>query len=268
MKAVLVACLLLVSVAFAAELYSNGALEITEDPKSLFLDFMQTYDKQYKNNDEVALRFANFKATITRINKLNKESRNAQFGITKFADLSADEFQTTILMKNPIHPQESTEVVEPAAVDAPDYFDWREKGAVTPVKDQEACGSCWAFSATEAVESAWILAGKANNGSVNLAPQQIVDCDTTSDGCNGGETESAFEYLIGAGGQESNNSYPYTGENGQCNFQKNEIVASISSYKAATSFYSETTLQKNLVAWDPSPSVLMLLLGKITNQVS
>jgi cathepsin F len=251
MRSVLVALLFVVSVALAAQVYNNGAVEITEDPKSLFLDFVQTYNKHYKSASEASTRFENFKATIERVNKRNSESRNAHFGITQFADLSTEEFSTTILMKNKIQPEESTEVVQPANVDIPTDFDWRDQGAVTPVKDQEACGSCWAFSATEAVESAWILAGKATNSTVNLAPQQIVDCDTTSDGCDGGETESAYNYLIGAGGIESNDSYPYTGEDGQCSFDSKLVVASISSYKSATSFYSESTLQSNLVAWGP-----------------
>jgi C1A family cysteine protease len=251
MRSVLVALLFVVAVAFAAQVYENGAVEITEDPKSLFLDFMQTHNKHYKSVSETAAKFENFKATIARVNKLNAQSRNAHFGITKFADLSPEEFSTTILMKNKIQPKEDTEVVQPADVAVPSTFDWRDKGAVTPVKDQEDCGSCWAFSATEAVESAWILAGKATNTSIDLGPQQIVDCDTTSDGCDGGETESAYTYLIGAGGQESNVSYPYHGVDGQCQFNDKLVVAEINSYKAATSFYSETTLQSNLVAWGP-----------------
>jgi cathepsin F len=230
--------------------YLNGAEEITGNAKELFAAFINKHNKYYAQ-DETVVRFNNFKATIERVNKLNKASSSAVFGITQFADMSVEEFRSTILMKNPIVPQESTEVVEPAQVDAPDAFDWRDHGAVTPVKNQEQCGSCWAFSATEAVESAYIVAGKATASSINLAPQQIVDCDSTSDGCNGGQTSSAYAYLIGAGGQESNDSYPYTGQDGQCSFDKSLVVAKISNYKAATSFYSEKTLQSNLVGWGP-----------------
>jgi len=185
------------------------------------------------------------------VNQLNKKSRGAVFGITRFADLSPAEFKNTVLMSNGINPEPSTEVVQPAAVEVPANFDWRDSGAVTPVKDQEACGSCWAFSATEAIESAYILGGKATNTTVNLAPQQIVDCDTSDDGCGGGETSGAYDYVISAGGLESNVSYPYRGVDGQCQFKKSEVVATISSYKAATSFYDEKTLQSNLVAWGP-----------------
>eukprot|EP00026_Physarum_polycephalum_P012858 Phypoly_transcript_13199.p1 GENE.Phypoly_transcript_13199~~Phypoly_transcript_13199.p1 ORF type:complete len:354 (+),score=71.25 Phypoly_transcript_13199:64-1062(+) len=249
MKAILALCLFF-AVAFAAEKYLNGAEEISGNPKELFTAFINKYHKMY-SQDETNTRYNNFKETIARVNKLNKASQNAVFGLTQFADMSVDEFRNTILMKNPIVPQDSKEVVQPAQVDAPDTYDWRDKGAVTPVKNQEQCGSCWAFSATEAVESAYIVAGKATDSSIDLAPQQIVDCDTTSDGCDGGETSSAYAYLIQAGGQESNQSYPYTGQDGTCNFQKSEVVATISNYKAATSFLSEDTLQANLVGWGP-----------------
>jgi C1A family cysteine protease len=122
--------------------------------------------------------------------------------------------------------------------------------AVTAVKNQGQCGSCWAFSVTENIESMWILAGKANS-SIALAPQQIVDCDNSDDGCNGGEPPTAYQYVINAGGLETNESYPYTAEGGSCTFSKSLVVASIASWKYATSSGDETTLQKNLLGYGP-----------------
>jgi cathepsin F len=136
-------------------------------------------------------------------------------------------------------------------VSVPSAKNWLDLGAVTPVKNQEQCGSCWAFSATEEIESMWILAGKATNTTVNLAPQQIVDCDTTSAGCGGGETGSAYNYVISAGGQEPEKDYPYTAQNGPCTSKTSDFVAKISSWKMATSDYDEKTLQANLVSWGP-----------------
>jgi len=233
-----------------ARVFENGAAEIVGDPQAMFIDYETKYQKMY-TTIERAKRYSNFKAAIARVNMLNMESHGAIYGITKFADMTPEEFSKTILMKNPITPQVSKEVVKADKVDLPTLFDWRDQGAVTAVKDQEQCGSCWAFSATEAVESAWILAKKGTNGTVDLAPQQIVDCDTTSDGCDGGETGSAYKYLIGTGGEESEQSYPYEGQDGTCQFQKSLVVATISDYKMATSFYDEHTLQNNLVAWGP-----------------
>jgi C1A family cysteine protease len=105
-------------------------------------------------------------------------------------------------------------------------IDWVSKGAVTPVKDQGRCGSCWAFSATAAIESYAQLAGK---GLKVLSAQQINSCDKRDGGCNGGNTETAYQYVKGAGGIELNSDYPYTsggGQTGSCKFNSGRIACS------------------------------------------
>jgi len=148
---------------------------------------------------------------------------------------------------------EDKEVLVPKiALDAvPATFDWRDLGAVTAVKDQEQCGSCWAFSAVENVESVWIIAGKGTNTSVDLSTQQVVDCDSADAGCNGGDTPTAFQYIIDAGGLESEQDYPYQGDDGSCSFDKSKVEATISSYKYATKTLDEKEMQANLVSWAP-----------------
>jgi len=217
-----------------------------------FAKFMETYEKQY-TEEELPIRFANFKASLQRAHQKNIKSTKATYGITKFSDMTPAEFSSTVLMKNKIAPtHEAKSVLPPKKLDAvPTSFDWRPKGAVTPIKNQGQCGSCWAFSATENVESMWILAGKGKNSTVDFAPQQIVDCDTNDDGCDGGDPPTAYEYLISTGGIESNESYPYTAEDGTCKFKKNLVVGTISNWTYATSEGDETTLQQNLLSWGP-----------------
>jgi len=111
-----------------------------------------------------------------------------------------------------------------------DYSNATYGPSVTPVKDQGQCGSCWAFSATEAVETAWFTAGKTLPV---LSPQEIVDCDKTDGGCNGGDTPTAYEFVIKEGGLESEASYPYTAKDGTCKFNTSKVVSTISSYKWA-----------------------------------
>jgi len=106
--------------------------------------------------------------------------------------------------------------------------DYSKLGVVTPVKDQGQCGSCWAFSATESVETAWAQAGHTLT---SLAPQQIVDCDHRDAGCNGGDTPTAYEYVLSAGGMEAENAYPYTAHDGTCKFDSADVVAKINDYK-------------------------------------
>jgi len=221
----------------------------------MFTHWMRTYNKTYLTPNEYSQRFQNFVASLERVKVLNSKSPKAQYGVTKFSDMSPAEFKSTILMKNPIVPSVKPGVgvltVKVPKAALPVAFDWRTKGAVTPVKNQEQCGSCWAFSVTENVESMWILAGKSTNSTIKLAPQQIVDCDTTDAGCDGGDPPSAYEYIIQTGGMEPSKDYPYTAVDGTCNFQKKDVAANIKSWKYATEDYSETTLQQNLVGWGP-----------------
>jgi len=134
-------------------------------------------------------------------------------------------------------------------VDIPASFDWREQtpNPVTPIKDQGQCGSCWAFSAVEEIESVWILTG--HNVSI-LSPQQVVDCDTGSDGCNGGDPSTAYAYVMKVGGLESESAYPYTGKNGKCEATGVKI-ATITSWAAAIVRKNETELQNVLAQIAP-----------------
>jgi len=132
-----------------------------------------------------------------------------------------------------------------------DVFDWRDSGAVTPVKDQGQCGSCWAFSVVENVESMWILAKKGTNESLRLSEQQVVDCDRDDSGCNGGDPPTAYDYIINAPGIMDENNYPYTARDGNCNFDKTKVNAKISQWKYATQSKDEKTLKNNLVSWGP-----------------
>jgi len=226
------------------------ALAMTRE-ENQFRDWMSQYGRKYSiGSTEYSQRFANFKATLVRIARHNRQSKHATFGLNKFADLSETEFARTRKMPK-VGAQGfataclATGTAAPMDEDAsalPDAFDWRDKGAVTPVKDQGVCGSCWAFSATGNIEGQYFLkSGKL----VSFSEQLLVDCSqgcsnipgegqACDEGCNGGFQWNAFYDLINWGGIETEDSYPYTsgdtGQGGTCQKNNALLMASFNNY--------------------------------------
>jgi cathepsin F len=221
------------------------------DETVLFEAYKAQFNKQYSSPAEEALRFENFKLSMDRIQTRNANSASPVFGITKFSDMSTEEFKSTLLGYN--RPESRADVgVLSSSVTAPQTWDWRTEDKVTPVKDQGQCGSCWAFSVTENIESMYCV--KNNIGCSTLpplAPQEIVDCDTVDQGCNGGDPPTAYAFVMQEGGMEDNSDYPYTAADGTCNFQSNLVKVKISNWQYATSNSDEGTMQTNLVGWGP-----------------
>merc|ERR1712087_839231 len=158
------------------------------------------------------------------------------FGITKFSDMFEDEFAKTKLGYKPLNESVDVPVLDlgSAGLEVPTSIDWRTKGAVSKVKDQGQCGSCWAFSTTEEIESQVFMAtGKLPD----LSTQQIISCDKTDDGCDGGNTETAYAYVKKAGGLDTAEDYPdkshNSGRTGKCKWDKKE-VAKVKGFTYAT----------------------------------
>jgi C1A family cysteine protease len=170
---------------------------------------------------------------VDKIQQLNEESNGgAVFAVNKFADLTAQEFDSKYKGYNGAAAWIVKRDMELPKIEAPATFDWEPTGKVTPVKNQEQCGSCWAFSATENIESVWMIAKDLTPSNFQpLAPQQIVDCDKKDGGCNGGWPYTAYEYIMSAGGQDTEASYPYHAVNQACQFKPADVEAKISNWK-------------------------------------
>jgi len=154
-------------------------------------------------------------------------------------------------MKKPIVPQNKPAPKTSTAF--PKVVDFRTTGMVTPVKNQAQCGSCWAFSATETIESAWLMKYKPTHKPPlqPLSPQQIVDCDTYDGGCDGGNPDTAYQYVISAGGIEPVKVYPYTGQDGTCAFNKSDVFTNVASWASACGWEDEATLMQNTYTYGP-----------------
>jgi cathepsin F len=227
------------------------ALVFAFDDQTLFTAWKAQYNKQYSTVEEEASRFETFKLSVDRVQARNSKSGSATFGLTKYADLTPEEFKSTYL--GYIRPERSdVGVLSPKDVDVPQTLDWRTKNMVTPVKNQEQCGSCWAFSVTENIESMYCMKNQIDcNTFPPLAPQEIVDCDTVDQGCNGGDPPTAYQFVMQEGGMEDESDYPYTAQDGTCAFQANLVKVTISNWQYATQNSDETTMQNNLVSWGP-----------------
>jgi C1A family cysteine protease len=195
----------------------------------LFNDFLIKYEKRYDSLEELNARFVIFKSNLVRIAERNAENiragGEAVHGINSLADLSVEEFLRTRVMKNLPYrapaPVGELNVTMPATT-----VDWRTKGVITPVKDQGNCGSCWAHSADEAVESFYAI--KSGNLQV-LSVQQCTACTYTYNGCDGGWPHDAYTNAVQArNGLELNSAYPYNiAQAGNCQLTGGKAVNAV-----------------------------------------
>ena len=192
-----------------------------------FMHYVAKFNKVYATIEEYEARFLNWAKNDQFIKKANAKANSYRAGHNKFSDFTDDEYKNMLGFNVTAMP-ELQEATQPEIIDLPESFDWRDEGMVTPVKDQGACGSCWAFSATEAVESAWMIAGGEET---ILSPQQLVDCswDQGNNGCNGGFYFWAYDYLKDHKHQ-TDASYPYTASDGTCVYDESEGVTNVASY--------------------------------------
>ncbi len=231
-----------------------------------FQNFLKAYNITYSSNDELQARLEIFKDNYLRLeNKLKTKKQNHLSGITRFFDHTEQEFQKNHLSLNlPLqevikaqkfkgsfmerqnedpdvnfrnlnisnHATENnnqTRLLQTSTI--PASFDWRNYGVLSGVKNQGTCGSCWAFSTICVTEARYAM----KYGVLpNLSEQQLINCDTYNNGCNGGNAGSAFYYLqYFSAGILKETDIPYTGVASSCNTSNKTPVAKISSYMTA-----------------------------------
>ncbi|XP_042506263.1 vignain-like [Macadamia integrifolia] len=197
----------------------------TEDSLWNLYERWRSHHTVSRDHSEKPKRFNVFKENVKFIHEFNKKDHPYKLKLNKFGDLTNLEFRNLFASSKVKHHSMMRGTSGTGGFmyekfdKVPASIDWRQKGAVTPIKNQGQCGSCWTFSTVVAVEG--INQIKTQN-LLSLSEQQLVDCDTGdgNQGCNGGLMDRAFEYIKKVGGITTEESYPYTATNTTCAVSK------------------------------------------------
>ncbi|XP_072449896.1 cathepsin L2-like [Chiloscyllium punctatum] len=190
-----------------------------------WINWKSLHGKQYKMAEE-AYRRALWEDNVRYIERHNMEyamgKHTFTVGLNQFGDLTTEEFNQRFNgFKEKEIDHTACELFAAAKhVKLPQRVDWSTKGFVTKVKNQRQCGSCWAFSATGSLEGQLF---KRTGKLISLSEQNLVDCDWKSCSCCGGHVRTALQY-VKQNGINSEHSYPYTAKNGECHFNRSDIV--------------------------------------------
>uniref|UniRef100_A0A0C9PTJ9 Cp1_0 protein n=1 Tax=Fopius arisanus TaxID=64838 RepID=A0A0C9PTJ9_9HYME len=222
---------------FVALFAYASAVSFSDLVKEEWFAYKMEHKKHYSNEVEERFRLKIFnenKLKIAKHNQLYAAGKvSFKMAVNKYSDMLHNEFRETMNgYNNTLRKQlrssnrkfTGATFIAPAHVTVPTSVDWRSHGAVTDIKDQGHCGSCWAFSTTGALEGQHF---RKTNTLVSLSEQNLVDCSGKygNNGCNGGLMDNAFRYIKDNGGIDTEKSYPYEGIDDSCHYNPSSIGA-------------------------------------------
>jgi len=216
-------------IAFVALVAVLGLSQSARLSSPHFENFMMEHGREYSTEVEHNVRYWTFYKNMAKWELMAKtEQGTATYGMNQFADLTEEEFSALYL--SPVSAKDTfyfnmlPEAEKLDASKAADEVDWRAKNAVTGVKNQGQCGSCWAFSVTGNVEGRFAI---KNGTLISLSEQELVDCDKVDQGCNGGLPYQAYDEIMRLGGLVKEEDYPYTGKDGKCTLDVSQIAVDV-----------------------------------------
>jgi hypothetical protein len=239
--------LILVSVVVfsLAVVATSAPAVLPEAAEVAFAEWTIANDKNYRNADERAMRFSIFSDSFERVRRHNAKYEAGEstyfLALNRFSDLTAQEKAVVFGAKRPSQPLKDLSLPFPVSLASiPDSIDWRSDGKVPPIKDQGQCGSCWAFSAVGAMESAQAIAGNftwpQKGDGIGYSEMEVVDCTPDCFGCQGGWPRSAYNFIVSNGGIDSEADWPYFGNVDGCDAGRRtlELVATVKGYVNVT----------------------------------
>ena len=203
-------------------------IDNTKSDKTYYKQFLQhkhKFAKSYNNKEDLEFRYAVYANNMKQIQDHNAKKSSFTMAENMFTDLTFEEFKSKYLSTEILHNEMTS--INQGVMDT-DSKDWNAEGKVSKVKNQGQCGSCWAFSTTGSLESAYAI---FKNQSIEASEQELVDCSKAqgNQGCNGGLMSSAFDYIIKK--QISKESdYIYTARDGTCKANQYKDKYTVKSY--------------------------------------
>lgn len=214
-----------------------------------FQKFVNKYHKHYRSAEEYFKRFQAFRSNLQIFESKvlqNKPSTHHVIGITKFSDLTDEEFRKRYLGlkvdKSKLNFNRHSKKIElKKNLNIPDAFDWiNEKGVLLEPKNQYSCGSCWAFSIVGHLEALYFMKYGVHK---TFSEQQLVDCDAYDAGCNGGEFLTGFKWIKENGGLQTDDDYPYEAKGQTCQQDTSKNVVEVNEYQLLESTDEEVIKQ-------------------------
>jgi len=219
-----------------------------------FVSWASSHGKAYTAVDMRA-RFGVWTKNCLFINQHNRRGLNFTVSMNKFGDLTGAEFSKYYLgtKVNSTTLKNFRGTITGRNAGLPDTWDWVSQGAVTSIKNQQQCGSCWSFSTTGSVEGCHFLGAKKL---VSLSEQNLMDCSWSqgNQGCNGGLMTQAMQYIITNGGIDTESSYPYTAEDGTCTYQASNSGSTLTAFNNVASG-DESALQTSVYSGPTSVAI-------------